>query len=237
MPPGSTLKGNNERDACHGTRPNRTIVFLRSPQSHVYSQFLECKYDAWGKKKTNHTTFPRGDMATPSGDFEEWLRHLAAQTADDFNCYHPRNLQTRYMACASTPGHIPHHYQRAELASALRQLEDMAFVGIADFYEESVCAFEVFVTGRTQCTCVDGRLRTNIPTRHNIILGHSVPSHSLHDVSPESLALIDALTQQDQALYEAALTRFREDVAFASQKSSVDLWCGARARGSPSSRL
>ena len=33
--------------------------FFRKPDEHVYSLYLECKYDKWGQQITNHTDFPR----------------------------------------------------------------------------------------------------------------------------------------------------------------------------------
>ena len=55
-------------------------AFFRRPEEHVYSLYLECKYDGWGKMMTKNTGFPRGsDENITIGrvpDFERWLDHF-----------------------------------------------------------------------------------------------------------------------------------------------------------------
>ena len=47
------------------------MTMVRSPRAHILSMFLECAYDAWGRKVTANTMFPRsGNVAV---DFEAWL--------------------------------------------------------------------------------------------------------------------------------------------------------------------
>ena len=254
LPVNSTLTGNHELDACNGMNItfDKTSVFLRSPRSHVYSQFLECKYDGWGKKVTNGTEFPRSgpesssknDFENPSAGFEEWLRHVSSGE-DDFRCYHPHNMQTRYMSCSCT-----HHYCKVgkpELSKAKQKVKDIGFLGIADFYTISVCAFEIFTSGgNTKCYCPTANSVTVTSNSTKSVLGtdsadsadsaeirissqihnaHYVPRHSLTDLTPTHLKLIDDLTKLDDKLYKDALQRFWIDVEQASKRSGVDLKC------------
>ena len=99
----------------------------------------------------------------------------------------------------------------------------MDFVGIADYYTLSGCLFDVFVSGRTQCWCENGtKLHTTVHEHH---ISHAVPHHPTQDVTPTSMQLIDALTQHDQIIYAAALSRFWKHVDRASRKTGVDLRC------------
>ena len=47
---GTNVRGNRERPFLASDTSLPMVVFLRNPMSHVLSQFLECKYDSWGKK-------------------------------------------------------------------------------------------------------------------------------------------------------------------------------------------
>ena len=58
-------------------KPNKEpfiMSFFRAPRAHVYSQFLECKHDNWGKRVTKGSDFPRqhGDPE----DFATWVDHF-----------------------------------------------------------------------------------------------------------------------------------------------------------------
>jgi len=74
------------------------FVFLRSPRAHVLSQFLECRYDEWGKTMTAQLPefpFPTGDDESA---FEHWVAHFHNSTfsadgrlAHDWNCYSPHS--------------------------------------------------------------------------------------------------------------------------------------------------
>lgn len=35
------------------------VIIFRNPRDHVHSQFLEIKYDKWGKQHAAHSSFPR----------------------------------------------------------------------------------------------------------------------------------------------------------------------------------
>merc|ERR1712032_792559 len=81
------------------------MAYLRKPLGHVYSQFLEFKYDPWGKKKIRgHETYFK--------NVTTWLKYFKGGTVkDDFGCYHPYNMQTRAFTCkGNLKKQGAHHY-------------------------------------------------------------------------------------------------------------------------------
>ena len=61
---------------------------------------------------------------------------------DDYDCYHPGNMQSRYL---TSSGRSAHHIttvyaaEPPDPAHVLRNLGLIDFVGVADFYRASVC--------------------------------------------------------------------------------------------------
>ena len=60
-------------------RTTSTVTLLREPRAHVFSQYLECRYDRWGRKVTHGTAFPRSSSVHE--DFDAWLQHFANKSA------------------------------------------------------------------------------------------------------------------------------------------------------------
>lgn len=168
-------------------RPSsKHLVMLRSPRTHVISQYAECRYDKWGKKVTT-TDFPRS--GTFENDFKKWLR-----AREDFDCYHPQDMQTRYL---SSRRYRPHDYEPANLTLALKQLETMDWVGLVEFYHVSLCV----LASRVNATCAR-------PTRERHYKER--PPRVLDD--PEIVDLIDNLTVLDRQLVNASLPIFFNQV-------------------------
>lgn len=144
--------------------PHYKLISLKSPRHHVWSMFTECKYDKWGKKVTNGTSFPRSgsDEQHDEKDFNAWLDHFLIRTSlndhtletlsfpttdiDDYNCYHPANFQSRALTSIITK---PHHVEFAQgnhepifepnVSLALETYWNHDWVGLADFFHESKC--------------------------------------------------------------------------------------------------
>ena len=72
------------------------VVNFRDPMHHILSQFLECKYNPWGKRVTKNTGFPGyGKYNNVMDGFNEWISYFATKPnyyGDRkfiFNCYEP----------------------------------------------------------------------------------------------------------------------------------------------------
>lgn len=99
------------------------VALFREPRSHVLSQYLECRYDTWGKEVTERydtefraqnkdlaqsgEMFPRSHKEDFYKDFDLWVDHFYRLKEDgthgiigDFNCYNPWNMQVRQMSCS-----------------------------------------------------------------------------------------------------------------------------------------
>ena len=118
------------------------LVFLRSPRAHVLSMFKECRYDAWGVAlwKKNQSQVPH--EGTHQHDFEQWLDwYLHPLNKPWLGCYQPWNYQARAM---TSWGKQPHGISAIETYepsadSALTSYLETDWVGITDFYDESLC--------------------------------------------------------------------------------------------------
>ena len=160
-------------------------------------------------------------MANATAGFGEWVRHFTsagggeARALDydpwsDYDCYNPWNMQTRYMTTSAHPHHLTDASEREpNVTRAMRVLDEFFFVGITEFYELSLCAFEYAVSGATKCACAaDHHLRVNVRKETQEL--HSIPPRgcSIEDVDERTQLLVDDLTRQDRELYDHALSRF-----------------------------
>lgn len=244
MKVGDTLKGNDEVTIPDTKAPLSTMaVFIRQPVHHVYSQFLECKYDSWGKATTKNTNFPREQMNVSSSGFTSWLHHFYA-VKDDlnsstpiiydyFNCYNPWDMQTRFLSLDFGRN----MFKIPPLAVALRNLKSVMFVGLTDFYRESGCLFKYHSTGRLSHACACNSSST-LPNDKNVTteaetetfipshLTHNVPPHSIHDLNEEQLKMIHTMTNLDAKVFHLALEIFYNRVKKAHHETGVDVLCG-----------
>jgi hypothetical protein len=227
----SEIKTLYESQDCYtAMRTDNTlnVVFLRSPRPHVRSQHGECYYDAtWGKLVTQGTNFPRTNDSV--ADYESWLKHFTKLRAsdigekNDFNCIDPRNTQTRHMSCSKASNPEANHALPAPpcLSLAIANLHDAGFIGLTDFYHESICMLQLRRTRKLPegCGCDDSKNATHQHT------DHGVPRHSEHNLSPHVLVMVDELTRLDKVLFVAALERFLHDIAVAEMAASRTILC------------
>lgn len=90
------------------------LATFRSPRLHVYSQFRHCSFSDWGRVTTvrNGKGFPR-DSGDVMANFHRWLDHFINTTnfditnLDSFGCYHPVNLQSRFLTTNAVLPFIP----------------------------------------------------------------------------------------------------------------------------------
>ena len=78
---GDSLVGNLEKSWCYTRAVQKKaaeamIVIVRSPHAQIVSQFLECKYDGWGKRVTRGTKFPRGTAGDVFSGLDAWLNSV-----------------------------------------------------------------------------------------------------------------------------------------------------------------
>eukprot|EP00931_Biecheleriopsis_adriatica_P021570 TRINITY_DN14074_c0_g1_i1.p1 TRINITY_DN14074_c0_g1~~TRINITY_DN14074_c0_g1_i1.p1 ORF type:complete len:324 (-),score=25.24 TRINITY_DN14074_c0_g1_i1:25-996(-) len=208
---------------CYGAaRSQKLMTFVRDPRAHVYSQWMHCLYnkDSWFNPKH-----------LPS-NFTGWLQHWdligdKPQQAQAFHCYHPLNLQSRSLSCTNTQWSLPcatpamdtyvlsdtkkQFVERFELAA--QHLNEMYFVGITDFYQESLCALHVKEKNEfpEYCNCEDIKAWKAFPQTHAT---HGGPPHGPveTEVGKEDMELIRRLTLHDSKLYTIAMQRLRKDI-------------------------
>jgi len=217
-------------EICHAemvaTAARRYVTFFREPRAHVYSQYLECTEDGWGKEilKTNTANGISNDIF---GDVSTWLAHFSADknTTFDGGCYNPVNMQSRTLECSSN---LHHHLSGEDWPlpiDVLRQrMEGYAFVGIVERYQESACLFVLLVSGSLPpyCDCEDHAMWKTFPGIHET---HEVPSHHVDDLSKLDLKRIDDLTERDAKLWQGAVKRFISDIDKAEHKTGTRILC------------
>lgn len=246
MPEGVSAAGNRERSMLYSESalPGHVpITVLRSPWKHVLSQFLECKYDDWGKYMTSGTNFPRGSLKYPVAGFEMWVEHflemgysmnatlVGANVA--FKCYNPWNMQARYLStdvpldAKGLGSDVMMHYvfsrsqMRPDLGDVMLSLERMPFVGIADLYAPSLCLLRFHTTGTMPADCACER-QYSIQIHHE---RHSVPPHSLDDLPGRVLHNIYQLVEIDVALFLHALKIFDVRAELAAAVTGIRVLC------------
>jgi len=255
-----TLRGNEEHPYLHtntnqqlDAEPNHKLSFvlLRDPAAHLLSQFLECKYDAWGKQVTKGTEFPGYDTTDKVMDgFDDWVAHFASSPGRfeangmyAFRCYDPWNLQTRFMA-ANTTYTVHYHRSEATLRPSLENARAnlrgaKLLVGITEHFAASMCLLEHRASGgglTRACRTCDPEAHT-LATKMNRET-HGVPPHSFDMVTNETtLRHVRTLTELDQQLYDYALTIFHEEIDSVYNETGIDLLCREKVNNTTTSGL
>lgn len=213
--------GNDERSYNYlnnnDSKNYALMTFFRNPRNHVYSQYLECKWDSWGKKVTAGTNFPRDIKEdenrgyTPA--FEQWLLHFNVTpfTTNMYNCYQPYNMQTRYFETSQKDAHNFKPDGTVFTDKAAQRIKDLWFFGITEHYTTSTCLFEYKVTGELPDYC-DCTHEKKVAPQHEKRVTHFVPTHSIDVLSKRTVKLIDLLILQDNLLYTFALSLFKRRV-------------------------
>lgn len=150
---------------------NFNVIIFRNPRDHVYSQFLEVKYDAPFGHFARGTGFPF-ETSDEKG-FEIWLDHFnvslwGVNSLGDYRTYNPINMQTRFLTCYEQSHHIIldkninqimndnkaniYNHRHIKLSSALQNhmpdlqkaeenLKSIDIIGITEFYSTFICMF------------------------------------------------------------------------------------------------
>ena len=195
------------------------LVLLRSPRAHVLSMFKECRYDAWGVKlwKSNQSQVPH--EGTHQHDFERWLDwYVHPLNKAWLGCYQPWNYQARAMTSWSSSPHYISAIETYEpsVDKALTSYLETDWVGITDFYDESLCL--LLSRFRTQaaavlfsksCQCANHPRPVLGPTK---IATHGSVSSTDVDIHPVLAVKMDRVTVVDKVLFSVALRGFLSEI-------------------------
>lgn len=197
-------------------RSCETVGFIRTPSHQVFSQFLECKYDTWGKQMTRTTNFPR-NLSDADG-FHWWLRHFESST-DNFRCYHPFNMQTRSFLPNCTDTHRYNDITPHLAKVAIRRMHDLDAVGITEHFKLSICVIMYIITGHLLGKC-------HCPSEWVAIHdAHNVPAHSVYRLNSSTMRMVHENTAYDHVLYVEAQQKFWKQVEMVEQKTQKSLEC------------
>jgi len=215
---------------------NYHIAMVREPIAHVYSQFLECKYDGWGKTVTNKTSFPR-NYSDPVG-FDKWLDHFNESWHDKlgfFRCYIPFNAQARAFTCTGGNNHILRYRNmkdplNPDISTAMNNSLEFHFIGITEYFKASLCLLEDRLRGKLNEGCLNlcnNKTIENTTTNYmvNVHEKHNVPEHSVNDLAPSTISKIERITRIDKILYQNLLARFLYEIKTLEAKYQTTLIC------------
>mmetsp|Transcript_102614 Transcript_102614/g.289974 ORF Transcript_102614/g.289974 Transcript_102614/m.289974 type:complete len:407 (-) Transcript_102614:38-1258(-) len=154
----------------------------------------------------------------------------------DYGCYNPWNHQARVLACKSPMVHLSHFLITGHPLYAVKEpavgppvakLRRAGFVGITELYHESICLLQWRVNGTLpfDCGCTAEAVAATGPRNH---VTHGVPQHSVDDISPNSLVMVDAITAADRIIYMQALRRVLCELRALEDASGVKVFCEAK---------
>ena len=216
-----------------------TILFVRIPETHVLSQFAQCKHSSWARRLPRMVDF----LATH--DFPDWLDALYTSD-DDFGCYNPWNLQTRYLTCHATryvrdkkydrlDGHHVvedgrHHAgfgRTGDVAAATRRIASFSFVGVSEHYHASLCVFAFWVRGALPhgCDCAHSDAFAAAATGSHPSMVHGVPRLSVDTLPAAVRARIAPFVAQDYEVYAAGFRRFAEATGVVEAATGTRVLC------------
>jgi len=222
-------------------RPHaQRLVFLRSPRSHVLSMFKECRYDVWGVRlmHLNLSTVPHA--GTHQHDFEQWINFYMRATGNvtgkkSMGCYDPWNFQARFMTSwRARPNLDLHEDNRPRIDAVLTSYMEMDWVGLTDFYDESLCLLLSRLQSSTaaaifkkSCNC---QVKNSSALMNVRIERHGSVSSSAVNVYPALATKIDRLTAVDNLLFSVALHGFFSDIKRLEARVGFRVMCPGTLR-------
>lgn len=207
----------------HGYNKVKLFTFFREPEKHVYSMYLECKYDSWGQRVTRKTNFPRISEEDESigftPGFDQWLEHFTKNqtTTDMFNCYQPLNIQTRYFMSTIIE---PHNFDYTHnfTSETKRRINDLWFYGLTEYYTLSTCVVEFLVSTTLSDACRCPYQPKNVDEKR---ITHGVPPHPYKSLSNNTKQMVNQLVSEDRKLYDYAKKMFFKKVAMIESKNDI----------------
>ncbi len=214
-----------------------TLISLRSPRHHVWSQFTMCKYSRWGKRVTrNSKDFPRsGDKYEDDEvDFDSWLAHfdsMGNETTNHYNCYHPANFQTRALTSALDDVHDGRGGFNPNMTLAMNTYNNLDFVALVEFVHESQCMLYYRLgdnappaaTSYLSNTCHCEKQHEEYEKNETVyVQHHSMGKRSiLSDLPPATLSKLANLTSADSFIYVNALKHFMDEIAWLESDNAL----------------
>ena len=228
-----------------GQNVTSKIVFVREPRAHVLSQFLECKYDAYGSKDPAFLRFAGGKEAKADvyAGFEQWLGHFTGQwdQADgDFDCYNPLNMQARQLVCPRKgfPAEMSgladqaHHAESNRvppISIALAAIDYPSTIPfVTEHYQESLCLFMYrarypTATVPSFCNCEDRTAWQSFTSTH---VRHGVPAqHDVKRLPQRLLDGIDSITRADKKVYLRSIRRLQIELRQMHEETGIKVMC------------
>eukprot|EP00927_Polykrikos_kofoidii_P015180 TRINITY_DN16733_c1_g2_i1.p1 TRINITY_DN16733_c1_g2~~TRINITY_DN16733_c1_g2_i1.p1 ORF type:complete len:356 (-),score=36.03 TRINITY_DN16733_c1_g2_i1:29-1096(-) len=198
------------------------VTMLRDPSDQVYSQYRMCFDTDWGKEQMATSSSKGASMS-----FSAWLQHFTTNfTTDDFNCYHPFNMQTRGFTCQypEDPHHESDNPEEHGVGAAVENMIHASFVGITELYQESLCLLHAHFNMQLPgwCDCED-KLAWSSFEQSNV--DHGSQAHDRANLTEQDRVLLDMITENDRLLYDVAVARFREHARLTERRLGVKILC------------
>lgn len=230
------------------------LTMVRSPLAHVYSMWMHChnNLDNWASNTFSEDDWSHPAKHGIPRKITPWLRYWVKHGdqrregipvfMQDFHCYLPKNVQARALSCTSMQRLLPQNTPCLDTTVlsddddefsidqkvALRHITDpehgARFVGLTDYYQESMCLLRAKYSGHLPdwCDCQDTENWRAFPHANST---HGSPTHSLSDLSHEDIELMRNLTRVDSKIYSAALTRFKAEITSVEKYFGKTIWC------------
>ena len=229
---------NSDNEICYYEQFNKSnvnVMLFRNPRDHVHSQFLEIKYDLWGKDQTKLSSFPR--QTSDENGLDVWLDYFNMTTwgklyVGDFHGYNPINMQTRYLTCREKAHHIVFNFSTADTTSlqmptideAKSNLKSIDFVGVTEFYRPFICVFVFKIFGVLPRKCDCNNLTGNDTLKTHFAV-HGVPRHNWQTLQSSTILKIDEITRLDRMIYREAIKKFLKDLRSVEKVTNVTIVC------------
>ena len=207
-----------------------TLISLRSPRHHVWSQFTMCKYSAWGVNITrDYKDFPRSgaESEDDEADFDTWLDHFVSmgnETNNHYNCYHPANFQTRALTSSNHWVHSGIGGFNPNMTLAKKTYEDLDFVALVEFVHESQCMLYYRLGNKAPsvvtsylnkaCHCKPENHQGNGNGTVHVQYHNGGKRSRLRDLPLATLSKVATLTSADSIIYVNALKHFMNEMAW-----------------------
>ena len=221
----------------------RVVTLLRDPTAHLLSLYEHNRNSGFETRKIDFTNRQQPTL-------EQWLQIALARNTTQLGTQHnPLNMQTTRLSGSrghttrTTLGVYPRKRDlyrdelKPNLSLALRHVRDDAwFVGLTEFYKESLCLLRELALGHLppECRCPSSsiimkeeedrrRLGRLPPLKETFNRHHS--RYEDRSVTAAELKLIGAATRLDRIVHGAALARFTDHLLDAEKRHKAQILC------------